>query len=107
MSGRVETHGDPQTVGPGASLVQVTPPLVAPVEPSDPDERWGNGSSLPSDHPAWMRDALSISQRARALLAKLQPVVVRVVAFWEHRVKSVTIGGRTLSVDASGSYRCD
>jgi hypothetical protein len=54
-----------------------------------------------------MRDALSISQRARALLAKLQPVVVRVVAFWEHRVKSIAVGGRTLSVDASGSYRCD
>ncbi len=107
MSGRIETHGDPQAAVAGTPPLQIPPPLVAPVEAVDPDERWGNGASLPNDHPAWMRDALSISQRARALLAKLQPVVVRVVAFWEHRVKSIAVGGRTLSVDSSGSYRCD
>lgn len=72
----------------------------------DPDDRYG-GHALPSDHPAWMKDTLSISQRTRALLARLKPVVVKVVAYWEHRVRSIAIGTRRLSVDASGSYRLD
>jgi len=72
----------------------------------DPDDRY-QGPTLPADHPRWMRDTLSVSQRARALLAKVKPVVVRVIAYWEHRVRSITIGGRTLCVDASGSYRLD
>jgi hypothetical protein len=76
---------------------------LAPVSP-DPDERWG-GHALPNDHPAWMRDTLSISQRARALLAKIKPIAVRVVAFWEHRVRSVSVAAGRVSVDASGSYR--
>jgi len=72
----------------------------------DPDDRYG-GHALPSDHPAWMKDTLSISQRTRALLARLKPVVVKVVAYWEHRVRSIAIGTRRLSVDPSGSYRLD
>jgi hypothetical protein len=39
-------------------------------------------------------------------LVKLKPVAIRVIAFWEHRVRSIAIGNRTVSVDASGSYRC-
>jgi hypothetical protein len=72
----------------------------------DPDDRY-QGPTLPADHPRWMRDTLSVSQRARALLAKIKPAVVQVIAYWEHRVRHITIGGRTLSVDASGSYRFD
>jgi hypothetical protein len=72
----------------------------------DPDDQYG-GHALPSDHPAWMKDTLSISQRTRALIARLKPVVVKVVAYWEHRVRSIVVGKRRLSVDASGSYRLD
>jgi hypothetical protein len=89
-----------------ASLALQPALLAPPVETVDPDG-WGNGPSLPSDHPAWMRDAISLSQRARALLARVKPVAIRVLAFWEHRLKSIEIGGRTLSIDASGSYRFD
>jgi hypothetical protein len=39
------------------------------------------------------------------MFQKLKPVAIRVVQFWEHRVRSISIGNRTLSVDASGSYR--
>lgn len=89
-----------------------TAPLPAPlpfppagiVNPLDPDDRSG-GHALPGDHPAWMRDALSISQRARALLAKVRPVAIKVIVAWEHRLRSIVIGGHVLSVDASGSYR--
>jgi hypothetical protein len=39
------------------------------------------------------------------LLAKIKPIAIRVVAFWEHRVRSVAVAGGRVSVDASGSYR--
>ncbi|MBD5635735.1 MAG: hypothetical protein IAI49_14785 [Candidatus Eremiobacteraeota bacterium] len=104
---RVETQTEAQSAqaAANASLVQTPTLSLPPIEAVDPEERYGNGPSLPSDHPAWMRDSLSISQRARALLASIKPVVVRVIAFWEHRARTIAIGGRTLCVDASGSYR--
>jgi hypothetical protein len=108
VSARVDAQNEPQpTLADNGSAVGAAParPFAAPVGNVDPDDRSGNGPALPADHPAWARDALSISQRARALLARVKPVVVRVIAFWEHRVKSIAIGGRTLSIDASGSYR--
>ena len=60
---------------------------------------------LPRDHPAWMRDAVALSMRARELLGKLRPVAVRIYAFWDHSVRTISIMGRSLSVDSSGSYR--
>lgn len=62
-------------------------------------------STLPRDHPAWQRDVLSVSARAREALARLGPVFVRVLTFWDHLRRGVIIGGRTLEVDPSGSYR--
>lgn len=62
---------------------------------------------LPQGHPKWVRDGISISQRARSLLAKLRPVVLRVMHFWDHGVRSVLVAGRRLRVDPSGSYRVD
>ncbi len=79
---------------------------VAPI-PDDPDDRWGSGHRLPGDHPAWMRDTVSLSARARALLAKVKPVAIRVIAAWEHRARTIVLGRSRLSVDASGSYRLD
>jgi hypothetical protein len=61
--------------------------------------------SLPRDHPAWQRDVLAVSSRVRAVLAGLQPVVVRVLGFWDHLVRAVSIGDRYLEVDPSGCYR--
>jgi len=72
----------------------------------DPDDRY-SGPALPSDHPRWMRDTLSISQRARALLTKIKPVAVAVISYWEHRIKRIVIGGQSLCVDQSGSYRLE
>jgi len=105
MSSRVDP--DAQTAAAAAANLQPggVPVAVQPVS-LDPDDRWG-GHSLPQDHPAWMRDTLSLSQRARALLAHVTPVVVKVIAAWEHRVRSIVVGGRRLSVDPSGSYRLD
>ncbi len=60
---------------------------------------------LPHDHPRWVRDAVAVSQRARDMIAKLRPVVVRVIAFWDHRIRSITIGDRCVAVDPSGCYR--
>jgi hypothetical protein len=61
--------------------------------------------SLPGDHPAWQRDVLSISTRARALIAMLRPVVIKVLCFWDHRFGEIAIGARALGVDAAGCYR--
>ncbi len=107
MSTRVEQ--DAQAAQTAASsnaltLTGSTAPLA--LAAIDYDDRWG-GLTLPSDHPAWMKDTLSISQRARALIAKLRPVVTRVIAYYEHHVRSIAIGNGRLSVDTSGSYRLD
>ncbi len=104
MSARVEPQTDVQAAAADLAT-NVAPAFAPPIAAVDPDDGWGNGPSLPTDHPAWMRDSLSVSSRARALFARIVPVVVRVIAFWEHRVRSITVAGGTLSVDASGSYR--
>jgi hypothetical protein len=63
--------------------------------------------SLPSDHPAWTRDTLSLSQRARAFVAMLAPIVVRTLTYWDHRVRSLVLRTGTLTIDVSGSYRLE
>jgi hypothetical protein len=104
MSGRVDPDAAPgalQGSAVAALLATLPPPPVA----LDPDIEVGN--QLPPEHPAWSKDTLSVSMRARALLARIRPVVVKVLTFWDHRVRSIFVGGRALSVDASGSYRLD
>ena len=102
MSARVDA--DPQAQGGVAPQAPCgAPPLSMAL---DSDDRWG-GHTLPNDHPAWMKDTLSMSQRARALLAQIRPAAVKVIAYWEHRVRSVIIGERRVSVDASGCYRME
>ena len=61
--------------------------------------------SLPAGHPTWQRDALSVSSRARAILETLRPLAVRVLTFWDHAMRSVRIGARSVEVDPSGCYR--
>ncbi|MGZ3505689.1 MAG: hypothetical protein ACXVAW_14175 [Vulcanimicrobiaceae bacterium] len=78
-------------------------PFVFPIVPDDELET----PPLPREHPPWVKDALSVSQRMKAFIACLKPVVVRVLGFWDHAVRSVTVGGRRVSVDASGSYRIE
>lgn len=58
-----------------------------------------------SGAPAWQRDALAVSARVRALLQTLHPVVVHVLTFWDHALRAISIAGRRLEVDPSGSYR--
>jgi hypothetical protein len=62
---------------------------------------------LPYDHPRWVKDALAVSQRAREILAKLRPVALKVLCFWDHRIRSIVIGDRRVHVDPSGCYRAD
>lgn len=106
MSARVEQ--DAQAITGTATGALALPGSVAPVPLTaiDYDDRWG-GHTLPNDHPPWMKDTLSISQRARALIARLHPVVIKVVSYWEHRVRSIVVGNGRLYIDPSGSYRLD
>jgi hypothetical protein len=60
---------------------------------------------LPRDHPRWVRDAVAVSARARELIAKLRPVVIAVLSFWDHRIRSIVVGDRCVQVDPSGCYR--
>jgi hypothetical protein len=98
MLRRVETDERPQRAQQHAPAVE--PEHAVPVVG---DSDLGT-SLLPRDHPKWHADALSVSQRARELIARLRPVAVRVFTFWDHRVRSVTIGSARLQVDAAGSY---
>jgi hypothetical protein len=61
--------------------------------------------ALPNDHPQWQRDIVSISARARAIVANARPIVVRALSYWDHRIREVVFGPRILSVDPAGCYR--
>jgi len=77
-----------------------------PLLPLVPDDELET-PPLPREHPKWIKDALGVSQRARRLIAQLQPIIIRVLTFWDHHVRSIVVGGRQLSVDVSGSYRIE
>ena len=62
---------------------------------------------LPRDHPKWVKDALTVSQRARELISRLPRVVVGVLTFWDHRIRSIVVGDSRVSIDPSGSYRLE
>jgi hypothetical protein len=62
---------------------------------------------LPREHPRWVRDAVAVSQRAREVIAKLKPVVIRILSFWDHRLRSIVVGDRRVHVDPAGCYRVD
>jgi hypothetical protein len=62
---------------------------------------------LPHDQPRWVKDAVAVSQRARDIVAKLRPVAMHVLSFWDHRIRIIVVAGRAVRVDASGCYRSD
>ena len=92
-----------------SALIPVDPTLVYPlalVPVLPPIDAEANGvPELPSDHPQWQRDVVSISSRARAVIAGIVPVVVRALSYWDHRIREMTFGARTLSIDPAGCYR--
>jgi len=84
--------------------VPVYPPAFVPALPPIDAEAAG-APELPSDHPPWQRDVISLSSRARTLLASVVPVVVRTLSYWDHRIREIAFGPRALSVDPAGCYR--
>jgi len=84
----------PKTLAP-ASLAAVLPDADLEIPP------------LPRDLPPWTKDAIALSQRARDLIARLAPIVIAVLTFWDHRVRNASIGGKHVAIDPSGSYRLD
>ena len=92
---------DSRAQGPQPHAVAVAAEqMVVPVGESEADT-----SLLPRDHPKWARDAVTLSQRAREIVARLRPVLVKILTFWDHRVRSAWIGGSHVCIDPSGSYR--
>jgi hypothetical protein len=89
---------------PSAARASLDPVAYAAVLPIPVDMEL-EATVLPRDHPAWQRDVLSISVRARAVIATLKPLAVRVLGFWDHQLRELRIGGRTLGIDPSGCYR--
>jgi hypothetical protein len=83
----------------GATRSEAVVPVVAETELET--------TLLPHDQPRWVKDAIAVSQRARELIASLRPVAVRVLSFWDHRIRSIVVGDRCVSVDASGCYRIE
>jgi hypothetical protein len=77
-------------------------PVVAAVTEAD-----GELPALPRDHPRWVKDAVAVSQRAREIVAKLRPIVIRVLGFWDHRIRSTFVTGRCVRVEPSGCYRIE
>jgi hypothetical protein len=92
---------------PAAAIAVVDPASVLALQPlvPVPDVEAADDARLPPDHPQWQRDVLSISSRTRALLANVVPTIVRTLTFWDHTLRQLTLGARTLSVDPAGCYR--
>ena len=86
-----------------ASALAILPLAITPAHVADVDAELH--ATLPRDHPAWQRDILSVSARARAVVSAMRPIVVRALTFWDHVVRSITVGPRRLEVDPSGCYR--
>jgi hypothetical protein len=86
---------------PNASAI-ASEAAIAPVGESEA-ENW----LLPRDHPKWARDAVTLSQRAREVIARLRPAIVKILTFWDHRIRSALIAGSRVSIDPSGSYRVE
>jgi len=99
MLRRVDIEERPPSLAAALGLAQ-SEPIVAAASEAEHDT-----ALLPHDHPPWVKDALSVSQRARSLFATLRPVVMRVLTFWDHRIRSATIAGQRIGIDPSGSYR--
>jgi hypothetical protein len=87
-----------------ATLVALDAVPRAALLPPPADES-RTAPTLPRDHPAWARDLVAISSRTRALLHAVRPTVVRALTFWDHRVRSIAVGTRSVAVDAAGRYR--
>ncbi len=89
---------------PGTSGPRVT---RAPSASFEDDTALNILAALPRDHAPWARDTVTLSVRARALLAALRPLVVVALTFWSHASRAFTAGGRRLHIDPSGSYRIE
>ncbi len=89
----------------GASTASAGARGVEAQRPSLLDDERAARVVLPADHPEWRRDAVTLSSRARAFLAKLKPYAIRVLTFWDHRTTTLALDELTLEIDASGSYR--
>ena len=81
------------------------PPASAGIGTEAADRAQERSPALPRDHPAWQRDVISVSARAREIVARLRPLAIRALTFWDHVRRSTAIAGRTLEIDPSGSYR--
>jgi hypothetical protein len=92
-----------------SALTPLDPTLLYPlaVTPALPpiDADAAGLPDLPAGHPRWQRDAISISTRARAVIATIVPIVVRTLTYWDHRIRDLSLGPRTLTIDPAGCYR--
>jgi len=61
--------------------------------------------ALPPGHPVWPRDLLSLTRRARDVLAALPRVIIEVLSFWDHPRREAMIAGSLVVIDAAGTYR--
>ncbi|MBV9700382.1 MAG: hypothetical protein JO078_09690 [Candidatus Eremiobacteraeota bacterium] len=90
--------------GVSSTALRMEPSRSEPIVAAIPDGELET-ALLPHDHPRWVKDAVAVSQRAREIIAKLRPIVIRVLSFWDHRVRSIAIGDCRVDVDVSGCYR--
>jgi hypothetical protein len=100
MLRRIEADEGPRALGLSVGAAR-SEPIAAVVEAEH------ETALLPHDHPRWVKDTVGISQRAREMVAKLRPIALGVLSFWDHRVRCIVVAERRLAVDASGCYRVD
>jgi hypothetical protein len=100
MLRRIEADEPPQTLGLNVGAAHYEP-ITAVAEAEH------ETALLPHDHPRWVKDAVAVSQRAREVVARLRPIALSALSFWDHRFRCIVVAERRLAVDASGCYRVD
>lgn len=102
MLRRIESDDANPAAGAALAALERGAPIVAAVPDAELES-----PQLPHDHPRWVKDALTVSSRARELLARMRPIAVTILTFWDHRVRAILVGDTRISVDPSGCYRID
>lgn len=102
MLRRIDNEDGNLTAGAALASLERGAAIVAAVADAEMES-----PQLPHDHPRWVKDALTLSSRARELLARMRPVAVTILTFWDHRVRAILVGETRIFVDPSGCYRID
>jgi len=98
------------------STAPILPVRTAKVDVSSPidsehaqefEQVTSDSIGLVRDGTPWKRDSVVLSDRFRVMLRAVKPAILRTISYWDQKVRSLRIGGRTVTIGDSGCYRVE